>query len=364
MTKGKTTSKTTKETKTAPKGTEGEHFKRPSDRIKAHGYEVTTGTLLHVYPEELTLVTDETHFLFDPRVHNALRDEFVEDILQHGVIKPVEIREAMVEGKLYLEVVTGRQRTLHAIEANKRSDAEGKERRKIPAILVKGEPSELILRMLSENAHTESETKYSRAYKVKRALDEGATKDSIRKSLGCAPNTIDQMLQFLELSPEAREMVEGGNIPLSALPQLASLDPDEAKEVVANAVANATTKSHQIAQLVNQKKAGKSLAADTEATAPKKRMSSTQIGQWLVELKHAADEGDESALGAYIALAFVVGSVEVLTMDGADAIRQAAKRAGVDGYFTASRYKRRPREERIEDEDDGEEVFEAEAVNF
>jgi transposase len=51
-------------------------------------------------------------------------------------------------------------------------------------------------------------------------------------------------------------------------------------------------------------------------------------------------------------------------MDGADAIRQAAKRAGVDSYFTASRYKRRTREERIEDEDDGEEAFEAEAVNF
>jgi ParB/RepB/Spo0J family partition protein len=369
MTKPKKTTRAkteTMKTKTKPElkeaAPEGERFKRPSDRIKAFGFEVTTGTLLHVYPEELTLVTDEEHFLYDPRVRNKLREEFVEDILQNGVIKPVEIREAMVGETLRLEIVTGRQRTMHAIEANIRRVGEGQEKKKIPAILVKGEPSELILRMLSENAHTESETKYSRAYKVKRALDEGATKDSIRKSLGCAPNTIDQMLDFLQLAPEAREMIENGNIPLSALPNLASLDAEGVKEVVVNAIVNETTKAHQIAQLVSQKKEGKMLAADAKATAPKKRLSSTQIGHWMVELKSAADEGDDSALGAYIALAFVVGSVDVLSIKGADAIRQAAKRAGVDNYFAATRHKRVSREERVSDDED--DAFEADVVNF
>lgn len=72
--------------------------------------------MFRVEPEKMVLVTDENHPLYDPRVHLPLRENLVLNIMAHGVKEPILIRK---NGDTF-EVVDGRQRVKHAIEANKR----------------------------------------------------------------------------------------------------------------------------------------------------------------------------------------------------------------------------------------------------
>lgn len=90
-------------------------------------------------PEQLKLVTDESHHLYDPRIHLPIDEAMVKNIMVNGVIEPVIIAK---EGQDVI-VVDGRQRTKNAIEANKRLTAEGKEPVKVTCIIRRGDDASL-----------------------------------------------------------------------------------------------------------------------------------------------------------------------------------------------------------------------------
>ena len=100
-----------------------------------------------VEPEQLTLVTDENHPLYDPRVHLPVDDNLVRNIMAFGVKEPILVRKNGVE----FEVVAGRQRTKAAIEGNKRLAKEGKEPMRVRAIIERGDEADMFGVMILEN---------------------------------------------------------------------------------------------------------------------------------------------------------------------------------------------------------------------
>ena len=74
-------------------------------------------SVYYAYPDDLFVETDPTKPLFDNRALLALREEMVESIMAHGVLQDVICEKRGTAGPI---VVDGRQRVLHAREANKR----------------------------------------------------------------------------------------------------------------------------------------------------------------------------------------------------------------------------------------------------
>ena len=75
-------------------------------------------------PENLHLVSDKTHPLYDERIHLPLHEPTVLSIMKLGVIEPIVIWKDPETGRSC--VVEGRQRVKNTLEANKRLREEGK----------------------------------------------------------------------------------------------------------------------------------------------------------------------------------------------------------------------------------------------
>ena len=84
--------------------------------------------VLNFEPENLHLVTDKTHPLYDERVHLPIEEGMVLNIAELGVLEPIIVWKDPETGLSC--VVDGRQRVRHTLEANKRLLKEGKERNK------------------------------------------------------------------------------------------------------------------------------------------------------------------------------------------------------------------------------------------
>ncbi|KAG1434031.1 hypothetical protein G6F57_021787 [Rhizopus arrhizus] len=79
--------------------------------------------VLFFKPEDLVMVTDRTHPLFDERVFLPLNEAMVLNIKDQGVIQPISVWKDPELGQTL--VVAGRQRVKHTMEANRRLEAEG-----------------------------------------------------------------------------------------------------------------------------------------------------------------------------------------------------------------------------------------------
>lgn len=90
---------------------------------EAYGASGKTNVLMFE-PENLHLVTDKTHPLYDERIHLPLHEPTVLSIMKLGVLEPIIIWKDPETGRSC--VVEGRQRVKNTLEANKRLREEGK----------------------------------------------------------------------------------------------------------------------------------------------------------------------------------------------------------------------------------------------
>ncbi|WP_369707599.1 ParB N-terminal domain-containing protein [Klebsiella variicola] len=86
--------------------------------------------VLFFEPENLHLVTDTTHPLYDERVHLPLNEAVILNIMELGVLEPIIVWKDPETGKTC--VVAGRQRVKNAKEANARRKRAGLESWPVP----------------------------------------------------------------------------------------------------------------------------------------------------------------------------------------------------------------------------------------
>lgn len=209
-------------------------FKSLAEKLKAAGLEASRANITMMDPAALTVVIDKTHPLYDDRVHLALDEELIGSFDQMGVINPVEIREngSNENGVPILEVVSGRRRTLNLRECNKRRVAKNLPVLRIPVRVVYGSDAEMVLRAIAENAMRKDETPSSKATKIAIALRLGSTEEDVAKALGSAISTVQNLVRFLNLTPDVQAAIDTKELPLGAVDTFADVPRDQQAAVL------------------------------------------------------------------------------------------------------------------------------------
>lgn len=195
-------------------------------------------------PEDLVLVTDENHPLFDRRVHLPLDEALVLNMMHapdgvpQGVIEPVTVVRDPETGKLLVTV--GRQRIKAAREANKRLKKAGLEPFWVPAMIRRETKAHALMGLLiSENEGRQNDTPLGRAEKAQRYLALGRDFKEIATLMCTSEATVKNWIAILDAPAAVKNALEAGKISNSDAYKLAKLEPSEAKEKVAELIEHA-----------------------------------------------------------------------------------------------------------------------------
>ncbi|KVU65297.1 hypothetical protein WK72_18940 [Burkholderia ubonensis] len=201
------------------------------------------GNLLDFDPDDLTLVTDETHPLYDERVHWPLDEAMVRNIDFQGIIQPIEVTKNPETGAT--EVVTGRQRVKNCREANRRRRERGEKPWLIPAFVRRIAPKDRSKRLsaaiASENSIRQQETPMTRAAKMARQLGHH-TEEEVAILFGCKVATVRSTLALLDCCADVQKAVDSGKVPITHAVKLARLKPDAQRQKLRQLVDVADTK--------------------------------------------------------------------------------------------------------------------------
>jgi ParB family chromosome partitioning protein len=200
--------------------------------------------LLMYLPEDLTLVTDETHPLYDPRVHLPVSEAMVRNIIEMGVIEPVIVSKNPETGDI--EVVDGRQRVKNTAEANIRLNAKGCDPILIPAVVrpVK-RTQDNAGAMVSANEIRTPDSPLGRAGKMASLVTYGKTSEDLAVIFGCTAQTVTSTLALLECCSAVKNAVEAGKIGVGHARALSKLSPaDQRSKVKELEAAGESLKGH------------------------------------------------------------------------------------------------------------------------
>lgn len=180
-------------------------------------------------PDVLTLVTDEAHCLYDPRVHRAVDEPTVVSIMAEGVIVPALVRKngQLPDGTPVLEVIDGRQRVKAAREANKRLRAAGKPLVDVPCRMWRGTQDELMLLIATCNELRSASKPSERAQLMARMDRRGISHENIGAAFGCSRQTVQQVLKLADLAPPLLKAMDDGNLPQRVAMTLAAMPDTE-----------------------------------------------------------------------------------------------------------------------------------------
>jgi ParB family chromosome partitioning protein len=209
------------------------------DTRQAHGALGKTDMLLFD-PERIKVVNDPAHALYDDRANEEPTEAFVENLMLFGVIEPVIFRKDGETGEPIIE--DGRKRTLGLREANRRLAAKGVPEAdlwRLPAIPKRGSDGDAVLRMIMLNEQRFEDTASNRARKASAALDRGKTEEEVACALGVSLATLKNMLKFIDAPAVVRHAADAKKITMTQAYKLATLPVEEAKEKVAQLIAEA-----------------------------------------------------------------------------------------------------------------------------
>jgi ParB family chromosome partitioning protein len=182
-------------------------------------------------PEDLVIVTDPKHPLFDERTELELEESFILNIQNFGCIEPVVVSRDTETGKIL--VVAGRQRVKAAREANKRLKKLGKSTIQVPVILKRGlDAGDLMGIMVSENEQRTDDDVMVKAKKMQRYLDLGRSAEQAAVLWGVSVSSIKNTVGLLDSSKPLRKALREGKVKASAAYKLARMSPEEQKKKV------------------------------------------------------------------------------------------------------------------------------------
>jgi ParB family chromosome partitioning protein len=173
-----------------------------------------------VDPEEVFVITDPKHPLYDERVHMPTPQWLIDSIAAKGVRTAITIRK---NGDR-LEVVVGRQRVRAARLVNKQRKAQGLKPIRIPAYLERGvDDKNLISDIITENEHRTPDEILVKASKAARAIRFGSSIGEVAKDFRVTPETVENWLKLLDLHPKISAAVARGEVKYTVAMRLARL---------------------------------------------------------------------------------------------------------------------------------------------
>lgn len=178
-------------------------------------------------PDDLIIVgldADSPRHLYDPRASLPLDEDFVEDIMAHGIMQNIVV--AKIDGKVY--VVAGRQRVKAAREANKRLKAIGKDGIMVPTLSpTKGDDDDLALLATRENSMRKADDAFAIGERATFLVNQGIEPKNVAKALRISVAQLTGALKLKEASKEVRQAAKDGTLAVSHAIELAALPKDE-----------------------------------------------------------------------------------------------------------------------------------------
>jgi ParB family chromosome partitioning protein len=185
--------------------------------------------MLFFWPEDLILVEDPKHPLWDPRVLDPVDEKIVRSMMTVGYLpEPVVVRKngRTAEDKPIVEVVDGRHRVTAAREANRRLRAAGREPIRVQAIVRQGN-EELYGIGVAMNAPKKRDSVIARAHSMRHQLDLGDSEDRVAVCHGVTVRQMRATLALLDCSAKVQAAVERREIVPKAARALAHLPREE-----------------------------------------------------------------------------------------------------------------------------------------
>ena len=227
-----------------------------TDAFAAKNGAETRTNLLAFNPENLTIIEDKAHPLYDERVKLPLDEYLVSSIMANGVLAPVLVNR---DGGA-LVVVDGRQRVRAAAEAARRLGRPVL----VPAIFKRGTGSDLFGLTIATNELRTPDSPTVRAQKMQRLFDlSGGDVNHVALSFGVPPHTVRQSLALLEASPEVQQAVDEKRISLTG----------------AAKISKETSRAEQAARLTRE------IGDPPAAKAPKAARAYVRRGKTLPEIR-------------------------------------------------------------------------------
>lgn len=184
-------------------------------------------------PDEVVLVIDKKHPLYDSRVEKPLTEAFISSIRRFGVRKTIEGRKngLLNNGQPRVEITEGRRRIIGAREVNKRLRAEGLEPIRVPVQLIKGSDADMDIAMVIGNEGRVDDDLVTKARKANRLIElHGLEKTADAFSVSSA--TVTAWLKILDLGDDVQAKIQAGEITTAAAGQLVDLSREEQTAVV------------------------------------------------------------------------------------------------------------------------------------
>ena len=244
---------------------------------------VGRGDTLSFRPEDLHVITDPKHPLYDARVERGVDEAMVLSIISLGIIEPLVI--ARDGDKVY--VVDGRQRRLNAIEANKRLAAQGGELVVCPCVWRRGDDAKLYEVLVAANEVRSGDSTIERAKKMQHLLNLGRDEKQVSVAFGCTVQTGKNALALLECGPTVKKAVEAGQIPVTAAMQLSKLERAEQDKALEEMIASGATKGTKAIEAARNAKKGETASSTTVRMLSRKRIEQAQKKAKKAENKEA-----------------------------------------------------------------------------
>jgi ParB family chromosome partitioning protein len=192
------------------------------------------GSLSALYfdPEDLVIVIEPSHPLYDERSALVPSEEFCSNLDAFGILEPVIVQKNTENGGV--EVVAGRQRVLAARLVNKKRKKEGRPLLQVPVIPKRGlSAGDLMGIMVSENEHRADDDVMTKALKMQRFLNLGRSEEQAAVVWGVSVSSIKNMVGLLDASRPIQKALSERRIKASAAYKLSKLAPEEQKKRLA-----------------------------------------------------------------------------------------------------------------------------------
>lgn len=214
---------------------------------------ISRANVYMIEPEKLKIITDQENVLYDSRTELAVSENLVKNIMVHGIIENVIVRN--IDGAY--TVLAGRQRVKAAIEANKRLGKEGKELIKVPCTIRREDDIDSFGILISENELRQGDSPIDKAKKCAKYMNMGRTDKDAAIQFGVSVQTITSWMKILELSAPVKKAIDDGIIDATAAAELHGLKAEEQKTQLDKLIAEHGGKKKKISQTKVKKAIGK-----------------------------------------------------------------------------------------------------------
>lgn len=157
-------------------------------------------------PDDLVVITDRSHPLFDPRALEPPDADLVASIRIHGVDK---IIKAVKDGDRAI-VVDGRRRTIAAREAKRLNVKEGGPAPRVKVDLHRGDERSAVARMVLGNFSPKEESLIAKARKAQTLFGLNYPEQEIGLLFGTSASTVRNWLALLETHGDVQKAVAAG----------------------------------------------------------------------------------------------------------------------------------------------------------